>query len=56
MKYWDSSAVIPLCLKESASEEMRRMIDGDNDIVVWWATRVECVSALSMRQREGVLP
>ena len=56
MRFWDSSAVIPLCLKEPNSEELRRLIQGDEDIVVWWATRVECVSALSRRRREGVLP
>lgn len=56
MKFWDSSAVIPLCLKESTSDTMHRMIDGDDDIVVWWATQVECVSALARRRREGVLP
>ena len=28
---------------------------GDEDVVVWWTTRVECLSALSRRKREGVL-
>ena len=27
----------------------------DEDIVVWWMTHVECLSALSRRKREGVL-
>ena len=56
MKFWDSSAVIPLGLKEPTSEEFHRMIEEDDDIVFWWATRVECVSALSRRSREGILP
>jgi len=55
MKFWDSSAIIPLCLKERESESVKRFIKGDEDIVVWWATRVECLSALSRRRREGVL-
>ncbi len=56
MKFWDSSAIIPLCLKESSSETIRRLAKSDEDIVVWWATRVECLSALARRRREGVLP
>jgi len=37
------------------SETVKRLIKSDEDIVVWWATRVECLSALSRRRREGVL-
>src|SRR4030043_1988573 len=55
MKFWDSSAIIPLCLKEQMSETVKRLIKADEDLVVWWATRVECLSALSRRRREGVL-
>ena len=55
MKFWDSSAIVPLCLKEQRSETVKRLIKADEDIVVWWVTRVECLSALSRRRREGVL-
>jgi len=55
MKFWDSSAIIPLCLKEQMSETGKRLIKADEDVVVWWTTRVECFSALSRRRREGVL-
>jgi uncharacterized protein len=55
MRFWDSSAIIPLCLKEKTSEPMKRLMKADEDIVVWWTTRIECLSALSRRQREGVL-
>ncbi len=55
MKFWDSSAVIPLCLKEPLSETITRLIKADEDMVVWWATRVECQSALARRRREGLL-
>jgi len=37
------------------SETVKRLIKSDEDIVVWWATRAECLSALSRRRREGVL-
>jgi len=55
MKFWDSSAIIPLCLKEKTSEAIKGLMKDDEDIVVWWTTRIECLSALSRRQREGVL-
>jgi hypothetical protein len=54
MRFWDSSAIIPLCLKEKASEAVKGLMKDDEDIVVWWTTYIECLSALSRRQREGV--
>jgi len=53
VKFWDSSAIIPLCLKEPASETIRTLAKSDEDIIVWWGTKVECLSALSCRRREG---
>jgi uncharacterized protein len=53
VKFWDSSAIIPLCFKEPASKSVKDIIDADPDIIVWWATRVECISALARRPREG---
>jgi len=56
MRFWDSSAIIPLCLKEPATEGIKNLAKTDEDIVVWWTTRVECMSALARRYREGTLP
>jgi predicted nucleic acid-binding protein len=55
MRFWDSSAIIPLCLQESRTAVMKGLLDTDEDMVVWWAIRVECLSALMRRQREGSL-
>jgi predicted nucleic acid-binding protein len=55
MKFWDSSAIIPLCLKEKTSEAIKGLMKDDEDMMVWWTTRIECLSALSRRQRERVL-
>ena len=55
MKFWDSSAVIPLCLKEQMTERLKSLMKTDEEIIVWWASRVECLSALSRRRREKVL-
>jgi hypothetical protein len=55
MRFWDSSAIIPLCLRESNTGIMKSLLDTDEDMVVWWATHAECLSALMRRQREGTL-
>ena len=55
MRFWDTSAILPLVSREPLSDEMRRLLEEDVGMVVWWATRVECVSAISRRAREGLL-
>lgn len=55
MRFWDTSAIMPLISREPLSDEMRRLLEEDTGMVVWWATRVECVSAISRRAREGLL-
>ena len=56
MKFWDSSAIMALCLKEPASEVVKNLAKTDEDLVVSWTTRVESISAMACRRREGVLP
>jgi uncharacterized protein len=55
MRFWDTSAILPLVSREPLSDKMRRMLEEDAGMVVWWATRVECVSAISRRAGEGSL-
>ena len=55
MRFWDASAIIPLCLNEKASQTVKPLLKTDDDIVVWWMTYIECLSALSRRQRERIL-
>ena len=55
MKFWDTSAIVPLCVSEPATADVRRIASGDSALVVWWATRTECVSAFVRRRREGAL-
>lgn len=54
MNFWDASAVVPLCLFEPGTRRLKAISDDDPDLVVWWATRTECVSALR-QVREGTL-
>jgi len=53
MRFWDSSAVVPLLCPQPASAYMARLRDGDPDLHVWAWTLVECVSALRRLEREG---
>ncbi|MBA3341718.1 MAG: type II toxin-antitoxin system VapC family toxin [Gemmatimonadaceae bacterium] len=55
MRYWDSSAIIPLLVVESASLGMREVHAADPAIATWWGTPVECVSALARLERDGKL-
>jgi uncharacterized protein len=53
MKFWDSSAIVPLLLAEDATPAVQAIAAQDPAILVWWATEVECASALARLEREG---
>jgi uncharacterized protein len=55
VKFWDTSAIVPLCVSEPATPDVRRVTSGDTALVVWWATCTECVSAFARRRRDGQL-
>jgi predicted nucleic acid-binding protein len=40
---------------EPATPAVRRLVESDSSLVVWWLTRTECVSALARRRRDGQL-
>lgn len=52
MRFWDSSALIPLFVVESSTALVRRWLEEDADVVVWALTRVELLSAIARRRRE----
>ncbi len=52
MKFWDSSAIIPLLVREAATDRVRRIVSEDADLLVWWGTPVECTSAVARRERD----
>ena len=45
---------MPLLVVEAQTPRVRQLRDEDS-VVVWWATPVECASALWRRRREGLL-
>lgn len=53
MRFWDASALVPLLVRETKSQEMQEVYAADEDVLAWWATEVECASALARRGRLG---
>ena len=53
MKFWDASAIVPLLVLERQTAQIQLLARQDPDLLVWWASAVECVSALARREREG---
>ena len=47
MRYWDASAIVPLVVQEADTAKREAQLRQDGDIVIWWATHVECASALN---------
>ena len=41
MKFWDTSAVVPLCVQEPNSATVREILAEDPSMVVWWGTRTD---------------
>ena len=52
MRYWDTSALVPLVVAEEHSELVRQWFEQDSQIVTWAWSRVELVSAIERRARE----
>jgi uncharacterized protein len=55
MKFWDSSAILPLIVEERTSDQASRYYDAFPGLVVWWGTSVECCSALARLERDGAI-
>ena len=56
MKFWDSSAILPLLLDERTSASVAAVYEDDERQIVWCLTEVEAVSALARRERQGGKP
>lgn len=53
MIFWDTSALVPLLVEETNSPLAREVAERDGDLLVWWGTPVEVLSAIARREREG---
>jgi hypothetical protein len=55
VRFWDSSAVVPLLIEQPASSRAATWVTADHAIVLWTLTPVEVVSALRRLVREGAV-
>jgi len=53
VRYWDTSAIVLLLVKEAESTLRSGQLLSVSGIVTWWGTRSEAISALCRREREG---
>lgn len=53
MKFWDTSALVPLYVHEPNTSVVRELLAADSSIIVWWGTHTECISALMRQVRTG---
>lgn len=55
MLFWDTSAIVPLLVREQRSDDVRQILRQDEDILASWITPVEVASSLWRRRHLGVL-
>ena len=55
MRFWDSSALVPLFVREAHSPAIEALVADDAAMIVWWASGVECGSAVHRLRREGTI-
>ncbi len=53
MRYWDSSALVPLIHEEAASDRVRGWLREDPVVATWALTRLEIAAAIERLVREG---
>ncbi len=55
MRFWDSSALVPLVVEQSESRQADVWFAEDGDLAIWTLTETEILSALRRLEREGAL-
>lgn len=53
--FWDASALVPLCLEQPRTAQVRALHAEDPELLVWWGSVVECASAIARLHREELL-
>ena len=55
MSFWDTSAIVPLIVREQETPSMLALLKTHQMVTVWTLAEIEIVSALARRKREGSL-
>jgi uncharacterized protein len=51
--FWDTSALVPLCLRQDETTRAQQLSRQYGKIIVWWGTSVEAYSSLNRLFQEG---
>jgi uncharacterized protein len=55
VRFWDASAIVPLLIAEASTRRLQALATRDPDMLVWWGSEMECVSALARLERSVML-
>jgi uncharacterized protein len=55
VKFWDTSALVPLLVAEPATAPVQTLLRADPIVLVAWTTEVECASAIARAEHDNVL-
>jgi predicted nucleic acid-binding protein len=55
MKFWDSSALVPLVSREESTVRLQKLLRRDPAMIVWTLSMVEMHSALVRKRRAGAM-
>jgi uncharacterized protein len=55
VRFRDASAIVPLLVTETTTRAVQTLAPKDAGMLVWWATEVECASAIARLERAGAL-
>lgn len=53
MRFWDTSALVPLVFDEPSTEAMTALVADDPEVVVWMFTSVELLSTIARLERSA---
>ena len=55
MKFWDSSAIVPLMIEEEETAYCLKTLSDDQEMLIWCLSKVEIISALCRRLRDKAI-
>ncbi|MCP4667977.1 MAG: type II toxin-antitoxin system VapC family toxin [Deltaproteobacteria bacterium] len=55
MKFWDSSAIVPLIVNEEETDYCLKILSHDQEMLIWCLSRLEVMSALCRQVRDRTL-
>lgn len=55
MNFWDTSALVALDTGGKHGDSVRRTLEEDGNVALWWGAHVEYAAAVSRRERERLL-